>query len=157
MKVEIEPKKRFRYTLLDKTLGWVINWAKNYSLWPIHIVTGCCSPEFMQTAGPRYDMERFGILPMPSVRQCDVMAIFGLISKKMASRVKMLYEQMPDPKYVIAIGACPISKGVFYDSYSMVTADELFPVDVYVPGCPPRPEAIIQGFMLLQKKVRRGY
>lgn len=141
---------------LLRVLDPFVKWGKMYSLWPIHLVTGCCSPEFMQVAGPRYDMERFGILPMPSARQSDVLVIVGHITRKMAKRLKILYEQMPEPKYVIAIGACSISKGPFYDSYSLVRADEILPVDVYIPGCPPRPEAMIHGFMFLQRKVRKG-
>lgn len=136
-------------------LDYFGGWGRKYSLWPIHLVTGCCSPEFMQLAGPRYDMERFGILPMPSVRQCDVLLIVGVLTRKMAERIKVLYDQMPEPKYVVAIGACPLSKGPFYDSYNVVRADEIVPVDIYIPGCPPRPEAILQGMTLLMEKVRR--
>ncbi len=136
---------------LDKLVGW----ARSYSLWPVHLVTGCCSPEFMQVAGPRYDMERYGILPMPSARYCDVLMIVGVLSRKMAKRVKMIYEQMPEPKFVMSVGVCPTNKGPFYDSYAVVRADEIVPVDVYVPGCPPRPEAIIHGFMVLREKVKK--
>ena len=134
----------------------VFDWSRHYSLWPVHFVTGCCSPEFMQTAGPRYDMERFGVLPLASVRASDVLMVVGLVTKKMAKRIKLLYDQMPEPKYVMAIGACPISKGPFRESYSIVSLDEVVPVDVYVPGCPPRPEAILHGVMLLQRLVLEG-
>ena len=141
---------------VEQILRKVFDWSRHYSLWPVHFVTGCCSPEFMQTAGPRYDMERFGVLPLASVRQSDVLMVVGLVTKKMAKRIKLLYDQMPEPKYVMAIGACPISKGPFRDSYSVVSLDEVIPVDIYVPGCPPRPEAIIHGVMLLQKLVLEG-
>ena len=139
------------YNIVDYILGW----ARKYSIWPIHLVTGCCGPEFMQTSGTQYDMERLGILPMPSVRQCDCIMVVGVVSYKMALRVKYLYEQMGEPKYVVAVGACPIGKGPFYDSYAAVAIDEFVPVDVYIPGCPPRPEAIIQGMMLLQEKIKK--
>ncbi|RLE48669.1 MAG: hypothetical protein DRJ31_06705 [Candidatus Methanomethylicota archaeon] len=141
---------------VELVLRKVFDWSRHYSLWPAHFVTGCCSPEFMQTAGPRYDMERFGVLPLASVRQSDVLMVVGLVTKKMAKRIKLLYDQMPEPKYVMAIGACPISKGPFRESYSIVSLDEVVPVDVYVPGCPPRPEAILHGVMLLQRLVLEG-
>lgn len=139
------------YNVLDAVAGW----ARMYSIWPTHFVTGCCSPEFMQVSGARFDMERLGILPFASVRQCDCIMVVGVVSKKMALRVKYLYEQMGDPKYVVAVGACPTGRGPFFDSYSAVAIDEYVPVDVYIPGCPPRPEAIIYGMMQLQEKVRK--
>jgi len=138
------------YNVVDYLLGW----ARKYSIWPIHFVTGCCSPEFMQASSSEYDMERLGILPFASVRQCDCIMVVGIVSRKMALRVKYLYEQMGEPKYVVSIGACPTGKGPFYDSYAAVAVDEYVPVDVYIPGCPPRPEAIIQGMMLLQEKIK---
>ena len=139
------------YSLVDYVAGW----ARKYSIWPIHLVTGRCGPEFMQTSGSEYDMERLGVLPFASVRQCDCIMIVGVLSRKMAIRVKYLYEQMGEPKYVVSVGACPTGKGPFYDSYAVVAADEVVPVDVYIPGCPPRPEALIQGMMLLQEKIRK--
>jgi NADH-quinone oxidoreductase subunit B len=140
------------YNIID----FIDGWARKYSIWPIHLVTGCCSPEFMQVSGSRFDMERLGILPFASVRQCDCIMVVGIVSRKMAERVKYLYEQMGEPKYVVAVGACPTGKGPFYDSYSVVAIDEYVPVDVYIPGCPPRPEAIIHGMMELQEKIRTG-
>jgi NADH-quinone oxidoreductase subunit B len=136
-------------------LEYIVAWARKFSIWPIHFVTGCCSPEFMQVSGSRFDMERLGVLPFASVRQCDCIMIVGVISRKMGERVKYLYEQMGEPKYVVSVGACPSGGGPFHDSYSIVRADEIVPVDVYIPGCPPRPEAIIQGLMLLQEKIKR--
>ena len=145
------PGSKSVYNLVDYVAGW----ARKYSIWPIHFVTGCCSPEFMQVSGARFDMERLGILPFASVRQCDCIMVVGVVSRKMAERVKYLYDQMGEPKYVVSVGACPTGKGPFYDSYATVRADEVVPVDVYIPGCPPRPEAIIQGMMLLQEKIKR--
>ena len=142
--------------LIKKITGPLLRWGRKSSLWPVHFVNGCCSPEYMQLAGPRYDMERFGILPMPSVRHSDVLLIVGIISRKMAKRIKTLYEQMPDPKYVVAMGICSINKGPFYDSPFVVRADEIVPVDVYVPGCPPRPEAMLQGLLMLREQILRG-
>ncbi len=139
--------------MVPKFVRKLIGWGRKYSLWPAHLVTGCCSPEFMQVAGPRYDTERFGLLPMPAIRQSDVLMIIGQLSRKMAQRVKMLYDQMPEPKYVVAIGACALGKGPFYDSYALVKAEDVVPVDFFVPGCPPRPEAMIQAIIMLQKKV----
>lgn len=135
----------------------LMSWSRRSSIFPVHLITGCCSPEEMSAVCPRYDLERFGVMPMPSLRQCDLLWVTGLVTKKMAKRVKMVYDQMPDPKYVVAFGACSISGGLFYDSYNVVKGvDKVVPVDVYVPGCPPRPEAMIQGINLIQKKIREG-
>ncbi len=136
-------------------IDYLLTWARKFSIWPIHFVTGCCSPEFMQVSGSRFDMERLGVLPFASVRQCDCLMVVGVISRKMGERVKYLYEQMGEPKFVVSVGACPTGRGPFYDSYATVAIDDLVPVDVYIPGCPPRPEAIIQGLMLLQEKIRK--
>ena len=146
------PGSGIAYSIIDLIDGW----SRKYSIWPIHLVTGCCSPEFMQVSGARFDMERLGILPFASVRQCDCIMVVGIVSRKMADRVKYLYEQMGEPKYLVSVGACPTGKGPFYDSYSVVAIDEYVPVDVYIPGYPPRPEAIIHGMMELQEKIRKG-
>jgi len=146
------PGSGIAYSIIDLIDGW----SRKYSIWPIHLVTGCCSPEFMQVSGARFDMERLGILPFASVRQCDCIMVVGIVSRKMADRVKYLYDQMGEPKYVVSVGACPTGKGPFHDSYSVVAIDEYVPVDVYIPGCPPRPEAIIHGMMELQEKIRKG-
>jgi len=104
----------------------------------------------------RFDAERFGTLPFPSLRECDLILVLGIVTEKMAKRLKMTYDQMPDPKYVIAIGDCAISGGLWWDSYNIVQGvDKVIPVDVYVPGCPPRPEAWIQGVQLLQEKIMK--
>ena len=105
------PGSKYVYNLIDYISGW----ARMYSIWPTHFVTGCCSPEFMQVSGARFDMERLGILPFASVRQCDCIMVVGVVSRKMALRVKYLYEQMGEPKYVVAVGACPTGKGPFFD------------------------------------------
>jgi NADH-quinone oxidoreductase subunit B len=109
----------------------------------------------MQVSGARFDMERLGVLPFASVRQCNCIMVVGIVSRKMADRVKFLYDQMGSPKYIVAVGACPTGKGPFYDSYSIVAIDEYVPVDVYIPGCPPRPEAIIHGMMELQHQIEK--
>jgi len=133
----------------------IFNWGRAWSLWSVHLSTGCCSPELMAVSTSRFDAERFGTLPFPASRQSDLLFVLGVVSEKMAKRVKQVYDQMPDPKYVIALGDCAISGGPFWDSYSVVKGiDKVVPVDVYVPGCPPRPEAFIQAIMMLQKKIQ---
>ena len=121
---------------------------------PFHIETACCSVEFGAASGPRYDVERFGIIEaFGSLRQCDLVVVQGTITRKMAPRLRLVYDQMPEPKYVIAMGACAITGGLYFDSYNVLPGiDGVLPVDVYVPGCPPRPETLIQGCMLLQEK-----
>ncbi|MGB3634590.1 MAG: NADH-quinone oxidoreductase subunit NuoB, partial [Rubrobacteraceae bacterium] len=125
----------------------LFNWARKNSLWPLQFGLACCAIEMMSTGMAHNDLERFGSSPfMGSPRQADVMIVSGTVSTKMAERMTRLYEQMPDPKWVIAMGACAISGGPFLDGYSVLMgADRVIPVDVYVPGCPPRPEALIFG------------
>ncbi len=135
----------------------VVNWGRIYSLWPVNITTACCSAEFGAVSGPRHDLERFGVLPLGSLRQSDLIVVEGTITKKMAKRLRMIYDQMAIPRYVIAMGDCAISGGLFHDSYSIVNgAHEFLPVDVYVPGCPPRPEALEQAIIMLQEKIRKS-
>ncbi|MBI4569047.1 MAG: NADH-quinone oxidoreductase subunit B [Planctomycetes bacterium] len=135
----------------------VINLAKEYSIWYLLFATACCGIELMQTGASRYDVDRFGMIPRSSPRQSDLMIVAGTITHKMASRVKRLYEQMPNPKYVIAMGSCSSSGGPFSKfAYSVLNGiDKYIPVDVYVPGCPPRPEALINGVMLLRTRMRQ--
>ena len=151
---------------LEEVVEWVIaepvrylvNCGRLYALWPVHMETACCSAEFGAAHGPRHDVERFGILEaFGSLRQCDLLIIFGTVTRKMAPRVRTVYDQMPEPKYVIAMGACAINGGLYFDSYNVLPGvDRILPVDVFVPGCPPRPEALIQGIVLLQNKIRKS-
>jgi NAD(P)H-quinone oxidoreductase subunit K len=131
------------------------NWARLSSLWPLLYGTACCFIEFAALIGSRFDFDRFGLVPRSSPRQADLIITAGTITMKMAPALVRLYEQMPDPKYVIAMGACTITGGMFStDSPSAVRGvDKLIPVDVYIPGCPPRPEAIIDAIIKLRKKI----
>jgi NADH-quinone oxidoreductase subunit B len=140
----------FVTTRLDE----VVNWARKNSLWPMPMGISCCAIEMMATASPRFDISRFGSEVMRfTPRQCDVMIVAGTVTYKMAHVVRKIYDQMPDPKWVISMGACASSGGMFR-SYSVVQGiDQFMPVDVYVAGCPPRPENLLRGLMELQKKV----
>jgi NADH-quinone oxidoreductase subunit B len=141
-------------------LDLVINWARAYSIFPLSFGTKCCAIEMlMATGAPHQDLARFGSeIARPSPRQADLMVIAGTIVKRMAPRVLTLYEQMTEPKFVMATGSCAICGGPFiYNNYSVVRGvDEIIPVDIFVPGCPPRPEAFFYGLMLLQKLVKKG-
>lgn len=137
------------------TVDDLYNWARLSSLWPLMYGTACCFIEFAALIGSRFDFDRFGLLPRCSPRQADLIITAGTITMKMAPALVRLYEEMPEPKYVIAMGACTITGGMFsVDSPSAVRGvDKLIPVDVYIPGCPPRPEAIIDAIVKLRKKV----
>ena len=147
-------------SVLITSIDAIINWSRSNSLWPLAFGTKCCAIEMlMATGAPHQDLARFGAeVARQTPRQADLMVIAGAIVKKMAMRMRLLYEQMAEPRYVMATGSCAISGGPFmYHSYSIVRgADEVVPVDVYVPGCPPRPEAFFYGLMTLQKMIRQG-
>jgi NADH-quinone oxidoreductase subunit B len=139
-------------------LDALVNWARSNSVWPLTFGTRCCAIEFMAVGASRHDMARFGYeVARATPRQADMIIISGSINYKMAPVLKRLYDQIADPKYVIAMGACAVSGGpLYYNSYSIVKgADHVIPVDIYVPGCPPRPEALLYAFLQLQKKIKR--
>src|ERR1700735_5772697 len=140
----------FFATSLDKVIGL----ARSNSLWPLPFATSCCGIEFMATMSPHYDLGRFGSEPLSfSPRQADLLMVMGTIAKKMGPVLRQVYLQMAEPRWVMAVGACASSGGIF-DTYSVLQGiDEIIPVDVYVPGCPPRPEAILDGFMRIQELV----
>ena len=142
--------------VIVKPLDDLIDWGRSNSLWPLTFATSCCGIEFMAVCAARYDIARFGFeVTRNSPRQADVILVCGTITTKMAPVLKRLYDQMADPKYVIAVGGCAISGGPFKKSYHVVQGvGEILPVDVYIPGCPPRPEAMLYGLMQLQRKVR---
>ncbi len=147
----------FPENVLTTTLEQGIAWARESSMWPMTFGLACCAIEMMATGAPRYDIDRFGAGAFRATpRQADLMIVAGTVNFKMASRVRRLYNQMPDPKFVIAMGACTCGGGPYYKyGYNVVKGvDLVVPVDVYVPGCPPRPEALLEGLMRIQDKVR---
>ena len=144
--------KGFVVANMDK----LVNWARTGSLWPMTFGLACCAVEMMQAAASRYDMDRMGLLFRPSPRQSDVMIVAGTLCNKMAPALRKVYDQMPEPRYVISMGSCANGGGYYHYSYSVVRGcDRIVPVDVYVPGCPPTAEALMYGVMQLQKKIRR--
>jgi NAD(P)H-quinone oxidoreductase subunit K len=152
----LSPTKQNVYdSVVLTTLQDVSNWVRLSSLWPLLYGTSCCFIEFAALIGSRFDFDRYGLVPRSSPRQADLIITAGTVTMKMAPSLVRLYEQMPEPKYVIAMGACTITGGMFStDSYSTVRGvDKLIPVDVYLPGCPPKPEAIIDAIIKLRKKV----
>ena len=148
---------RFEEGVVLTTLEQSLNWARQGSLWPVTFGLACCAIEMMATGAGRFDLDRFGAGAFrPSPRQADLMIVAGTVTHKMASRVRRLYEQMPEPKYVIAMGACATAGGPYFEhGYHVVRGvDLVVPVDVYIPGCPPRPESLLEGIMRLQDKLR---
>lgn len=145
--------KGFLMTQVDKLVGW----AQSGSLWPMSFGLACCAVEMMHTAASRYDLDRLGMLFRPSPRQSDVMIVAGTLTNKMAPALRKVYDQMPEPRYVISMGSCANGGGYYHYSYSVTRGcDRVVPVDVYVPGCPPTAEALLYGIMLLQQKIKRG-
>jgi len=134
----------------------VLNWARLSSLWQLSFGLACCAIEMMAASASNYDFDRFGVMPRPTPRQADVIIISGTVTLKMATRIKRLYEQMPDPKYIISMGSCANCGGPYWEhGYHVLKGiDRIIPVDVYVPGCPPRPEALFEGLLKLQEKIR---
>src|SRR6266508_1867117 len=142
--------------VITTKLDEMLNWTRKSSVWYMLFGLACCAIEMMQTGGPRADLERFGAVPRGTPRQSDMMIIAGTLTLKMALRTKVLYDQMPDPKYVISMGSCANCGGPYWDSYSVTKGvDQIIPVDVYVPGCPPLPEALLEGLLRIQDKMMR--
>ena len=154
--INLVSDENFDKNIIVTSIDAVANWARESSLWPMTFGLACCAIEFMATAASNFDLDRFGAgVPRASPRQSDLIIVSGTVTLKMATRIVRLYEQMPEPKWVIAMGECAISGGPYWDSYSVVAgADTFMPVDVYIPGCPVRPEALMHGFLTLQKKIR---
>ena len=153
--------RSYRVARLMKLLGvtWLFSWARLSSLWPMTFGLACCAIEMMATMGPRYDLDRLGAGAFrASPRQSDVMIVAGTVTLKMASRIRRLYAQMPEPKFVISMGACASAGGPYWDHgyHVLKGVDKVVPVDVYIPGCPPRPEALLEAFVKLQDKIRHG-
>ena len=152
--LEDEVKRGLVFTTVESMVGWAVNQARANSLWPMSFGLACCAIEMMAIAGPRFDISRFGAeVYRGSPRQADLMIVAGRVSIKMAPVVKQLYDQMSDPKWVISMGACASCGGIFNNYAILQGVDKVVPVDVYVPGCPPRPEGLIYGIMKLQEKI----
>jgi NADH-quinone oxidoreductase subunit B len=145
-------QRGFAVTSFDK----LVHWARTGSLWPMTFGLACCAVEMMHAYASRYDLDRFGITPRPSPRQSDVMIVAGTLVNKMAPALRKVYDQMPEPRYVISMGSCANGGGYYHYSYAVVRGcDRIVPVDVYVPGCPPSAEALVYGIIQLQNKIRR--
>ncbi|NXC40929.1 NDUS7 protein, partial [Penelope pileata] len=148
------PASRGEYIVTK--LDDLVNWARRSSLWPMTFGLACCAVEMMHMAAPRYDMDRFGVVFRASPRQADVMIVAGTLTNKMAPALRKVYDQMPEPRYVVSMGSCANGGGYYHYSYSVVRGcDRIVPVDIYVPGCPPTAEALLYGILQLQKKIKR--
>merc|ERR1711939_589242 len=146
-------KTEFVISKLDQ----IVNWIRKGSIWPMTFGLACCAVEMMHAAASRYDMDRFGIVFRASPRQSDVMIVAGTLTNKMAPALRKVYDQMPEPRWVVSMGSCANGGGYYHYSYSVVRGvDRIVPVDVYIPGCPPTAEALLYGMLQLQRKMRRG-
>ncbi|MEM0043764.1 MAG: NADH-quinone oxidoreductase subunit NuoB [Sulfolobales archaeon] len=152
--IDVFVKKVISSLIERRPVKDIIEWGVMYSLWPVHLMTSCCGVELAAGYAPRYDIERYGSLPFASPRQTNLIIIEGTLTRKMARVARITWEQMADPKFVIAMGACAIDGGLFWNSFNIVRANEVLPVDVYIPGCPPRPEALARAILMLQDKIR---
>ncbi|MBF0424883.1 MAG: NADH-quinone oxidoreductase subunit B [Magnetococcales bacterium] len=147
-------ERGFLLTGVDK----LVNWARTSSMWPMTFGLACCAVEFMQAGGSRYDLDRFGMVPRASPRQSDVIIVAGTLTNKMAPVLRKLYDQMPEPRWVISMGSCANGGGYYHYSYSVVRGcARVLPVDIYVPGCPPTAEALLYGILQLHRKIHRTH
>ena len=147
---------RFNDNVIITSVDYFVNWARLSSLWPKTFGLACCAIEMMATGASRYDWDRLGLIPRATPRQADMMIVAGTVTLKMASRVKKLYDQMAEPRYVISMGCCATSGGPYWQHgyHVLKGVDRIVPVDVYIPGCPPRPESLLEGVLKLQEKIR---
>ena len=143
--------------IFTTSLNQLVGWARGHSMWPMTFGLACCAVEMMHAAASRYDLDRFGMLYRASPRQSDVMIVAGTLCNKMAPALRRVYDQMPEPRWVISMGSCANGGGYYHYSYSVVRGcDRIVPVDIYVPGCPPTAEALVYGILQLQRKVRQS-